>query len=398
MPPRRVVLVTDYDAPYIGGMEIHAEAFARHFETRGELAGTLIMSHADPAEALAHFQKRVGTQAPTGSVSPASIHTAGELADVVRALDLPLGSVIFFNSLYWIRIIGDLKRTFPALRIFLRSGGNDICQARVEGKGETLAERQSYIAAQITAYADGLIVNSAFSRNRISRMGVPEALMTVVSGGVDTERFTPIDRASKRALRRALGLPLDRIIIFAACRLVRFKGIFQTLATLNELRTDVPFVFVLAGDGPDRARLEAVVRESEAQSRVLFLGSVPHAHIQDYFRAADVYCYFPRLETMRERGGAYVHTETMGRSFCEAMAAGLPIVSSRVGGVEEIVRSGVDGILAVAGDPAERRDALAKMLDDPGARDASGAEARIRAESLYSWETVCARYRDLFFA
>ena len=98
---------------------------------------------------------------------------------------------------------------------------------------------------------------------------------------------------------------------------------------------------------------------------------------------------------MTEPGGTYLHTETMGRSFCEAMATGLPCISSFIGGIPEIVRSNVDGILVDATAYRAQMDALARLIDTPALRTRMGTCARQKATESYSWETVGSQYRAL---
>ena len=396
MSGHRIIFVTDYCAPYVGGMEIHAEECARYFQKNGELAGVCLMSLPDTEASLSHFLKSTSLQqTSTTRLSQSSINTVDELARALATYGAGHGTTIFFNSLYWVRILGEVRRLFPEVTMFIRSGGNDLFQARIEGAGATLAERQSYLVRQISSYADGLIVNSVFSRNRFSKLGIPKEMMSIVLGGVDTARFTPANQKEKDTLRENLGLPRDKVIVIAACRLVKFKGISQTLDVLRQVQTETPFLYVIIGDGPERAALERHVHDIGAPALVRFVDTVSHRNIPDYFRAADVFCYFPRLEIMQEPGGTYVHTETMGRSFCEAMASGLPVISSRVGGIGEVVRSGTHGILT-AEDLHERTAALTQMIENEPLRKKLGVQARQYAERQYAWENVCSHYRELF--
>lgn len=391
-----VFFVTDYNPPYIGGMEIHAEECVRQFEREGELRAVCLMSVGGAARAEPHFKEATGLLTPLTRLSEGSITDADELIRILNEQQAGDGSTLFFNSLYWIRILGDLRRAFPALKIFLRSGGNDVLQARIIGTGDTLEERQSYIAKQLAAYADGLIVNSEFTRQRFLKLGIDERLMHVVTGGVDVSRFTPADEEERREVRAMLGLPAEPVLILAACRLVPFKGMMETLSIFRGLETRAPFAYVIIGDGPERAALEHYADDNGMKGRVLFLGALPHHDLPRYFQAADIYSYFPRLERVQEEGGSYIHTETMGRSFCEAMAAGLPIVTSDVGGIREVVRSGIDGFLLDPADDMAKRAALARLIDNPRERANIGRAARQSAEERHSWETVVARYRLLF--
>jgi glycosyltransferase involved in cell wall biosynthesis len=138
---------------------------------------------------------------------------------------------------------------------------------------------------------------------------------------------------------------------------------------------------VLIGDGPLKARLARLVDELGMTHQVTFCSAVPHAQIQRYYRDADIFAIATHYE-----------------GFCipvlEAMAAGLPVVASRIPPIEEIM--GDTGFL-VENQPAAFASALRRLVDDAALREAEGARAARRAGTM-SGQVMERRERDLYAA
>ena len=138
---------------------------------------------------------------------------------------------------------------------------------------------------------------------------------------------------------------------------------------------------VLVGDGPDRAAIEGLVAELGLQGRVHFLGV--RRDVPVVLRAADIFT----LPSLSE--GASI-------TLMEAMAAGLPSVATGVGGMPEIMRDGIDGLLVPRQDPAKLADAFRTLASDEALRARMGAAARARAEAEYRLDQTVARYLALY--
>ena len=129
-----------------------------------------------------------------------------------------------------------------------------------------------------------------------------------------------------------------------------------------------PFTALLVGDGPDRPSVEAEVRRLGLQDAVALAGT--RDDVPELLARADVFALSSRSE------GAPL-------SILEAMAAGLPVVSSRVGGVPELVVDGETGLLVPPGDPAAMAVALGRLVADAGLRYRLGAAGRERAQRCF---------------
>lgn len=178
-------------------------------------------------------------------------------------------------------------------------------------------------------------------------LGVPESKIRVIPSGVDTEAFHP---ASRTEARRYLGLPLNRTIVLSVGSLSRRKGHQRALEALPEVvakRQDVLYVVIGGGgvEGNTEPLLRRLTNELGLEDHVRLIGARPHEEIPRWLAAADIFC----LATSNE-GRANV--------FLEALACGVPVVTTRVGGNAEVIRDGENGFLV----PLDDRDGLARAL------------------------------------
>jgi glycosyltransferase involved in cell wall biosynthesis len=167
----------------------------------------------------------------------------------------------------------------------------------------------------------------------------------------------------------AAGLPAT-VVVGAAGRLVRLKGYLDLLRAALLLRPAHPDVRVeIAGDGPERPELEREARRLGLEHHIRFLGW--QADLRASMRRWQIFAQ-PSVE------------EGFGIAALEAMAAGLPVLATRVGGLPELVEDDVTGILLPPGDPPALAHALARLLGNPATRRAMGNAARERARTHFS--------------
>ena len=168
----------------------------------------------------------------------------------------------------------------------------------------------------------------------VTDLGIDEEHVEVVANGVNVDKFRPLDRDEAR---RELGLPLERKIIISVGGLVERKGFQHIIAALPDIAREVPGVmYVIVGGASVEGNFEPVLRQLVQklglEHDVIFAGVKSHDQLSLWLSAADIFC----LATSNE-GWANV--------FLEAMACGVPVVASRVGGNEEVVASPEVGML-----------------------------------------------------
>jgi glycosyltransferase involved in cell wall biosynthesis len=193
-----------------------------------------------------------------------------------------------------------------------------------------------------------------------------------IPNGIDLERYAPTVRRTGADGAVHVGM-ITRMV-----GQKDFDSLIRAVALLDG--TDVPpFRVTLAGDGPDRAALERLVDQTGVGHLVDFVGRVRADEVVDLLRDLDV----------------FVHAtfgESVGMALLEAYGAGLPIVTTDVSGVNNMVRHGVDGLLVPAGDPAALARQLERLLRDPAERASLGAAARARARRDFGIELMADRY------
>ena len=196
-------------------------------------------------------------------------------------------------------------------------------------------------------------------------LGLPQERVVVVGNGVDSQRFTPMDRA---AARSAFGLAAEASVLVTVGGLVERKGFHRVIACLPELRKSYPDLHYLAvgSAGPEgdfSAVLRAQVDELGLQDRVHFLGALPPDRVRMALAAADV-----SVLASSNEGWANV--------LLESMACGVPVVATDVGGNSEVVSNADLGAIVPLGDQA----ALCRALQDALQKDWDRQRIRKYAE------------------
>ncbi|MDH3733918.1 MAG: glycosyltransferase [Gemmatimonadota bacterium] len=212
--------------------------------------------------------------------------------------------------------------------------------------------------------------------------GTPERKITVASNGVDADRFRPIPRAEAR---REVGITTDGPVLISVGHLTPRKGFHRLIGLLPRLLERIPdLLLVIVGGGTymvkERGRLERLAGDLGVGDHVSFAGSQPNDRVPTWLSAADVFC----LWTLGE-GWANV--------FLEAMACGLPVVTTRRGGNPEVVASDAVGYLVDHDDS----DAMLERLTEALRREWDGVAIRDYALA-HSWdrtaETVLSVWHD----
>ena len=178
-----------------------------------------------------------------------------------------------------------------------------------------------------------IAVSSELRQLLIDEFAVPADKISVQLNGIDTQQFKP---AAQAEARQSLSLPQDKKIILAVARLSPEKQLDLLLEAISKCQ-DRDFLLYLAGDGPLRAALEQQSRQLGLSSRVIFLGGMPHDSLPTWYQAADAFV----LSSAHEGCPVVIH---------EAMACGIPVVSTRVGTLPDLITSPALGLLSDPGD------------------------------------------------
>ena len=227
---------------------------------------------------------------------------------------------------------------------------------------------KSYFSRARFRAAARIIANSHWVAEQAAASGAPENKLTVIYEGVE---IPPLPAAAVRSADRSRwGVREQERLLGCAGVLLEDKGQEWLIRALARLHADFPNLkLLLAGEGPDRARLEELARELKLEDFVIFAGFVKD--VEAFYRAIDVFA-FPAL------------FEGLGTSLLAAMAYGVPSVTYFGCALGEIVENGKSGLQVEPRNPQALTEALRKVLSDAGLAASIGAQGRSRIATAFS--------------
>lgn len=255
-------------------------------------------------------------------------------------------------------------------------------------------------------YLDNLLVSRSVTTPTLFRFpGIkqPSVRWKVMAKFADPDTYLANSEATATRLRNWLGLDTDgtvyagvnkeqfasdvdpafednRVAILFVGRLDEGKGLGELVEAQSRLTKTTRLYLV--GDGTLRSNLESDINDRGLDESIRFVGPVPHDEIQRYYAAADIFC-LPS------------HHESLGLVNLEAMAAGTPVVTTRIDAIEEYISNGENGVLVPPGDVRALTDALDQLAGDPDLRTRLAASGRATA-SQFSWSSQ-ARKIETFY-
>jgi glycosyltransferase involved in cell wall biosynthesis len=231
--------------------------------------------------------------------------------------------------------------------------------------------------ADLTPQMDRLIVPSASIRAKVEREGRVGAEFSIIPNGVDLSRFsTPVPPCS---LRRDFGIPPDAFLAGVVARLEPEKGHAYLIDAWPAVLDAVPDAWlVIVGEG---SQTDALRRRAGSMPHVVFAGR------RDDISAVTADLSVAVLPSLRE---------AQGISILEAMARCRPVVASCVGGIPEVITSGVDGLLVPPGSPAALASALVTLARSPALRSRLGERGRATVVSRFSIDAQVLRTEEAY--
>ena len=234
------------------------------------------------------------------------------------------------------------------------------------------------VAALVFARASLLVAVSEGVRHYLERCGVDPARIAVIPNGVDPDRF-PVTREPRETDRQ--------FTVGFLGTLKPWHGLSVLLDAFDRLsRRQGGCRLLVVGDGPERARLEAMTRDRGIEHQVVFTGQVSPAQVAGHLASMD--CAVAPYEDLP---GFYFSP----LKVYEYLAAGLPVVASRVGELAGVIRPDDNGLLVTPGDAAALATALERLRRSPALRARLGRSARDAALQEHTWDARVRQIRDL---
>jgi glycosyltransferase involved in cell wall biosynthesis len=226
----------------------------------------------------------------------------------------------------------------------------------------------------LSPLVDAYDANSRGAIEILAGAGVPRSRLHYIPNGIEVGPWL-IERSE-----RSNG----RSTIVCVARFVPRKRHFDLLVAVSELlRRGTSLQLVLVGDGPELISCRSLALAEGIHEHVTFAGPASHDAIPKHLARADVFC-LPSA------------WEGMAGSVMEAMAAGLPVVGTRVNGIADLVEDGRTGLLVPPANPGALANALERLANDPALRRRLGAAGRARIESCFTLEGMVKAKQDLY--
>lgn len=259
-----------------------------------------------------------------------------------------------------------------------------VLAANVGTEAGSLKERYfpfGLLMNSILKNVDFFIAMTDEIKEALLRDGFKEEKVRMIPNWVDTNKFCPIAPAMKSSLRKKLGFNESLSVLFVG-RLVYRKGADLIIRAWKEVILANPSsVLMIAGTGIEQDNLKSLAREMGIEKDVLFLGHINNA--DEYLKAVDIFVFPSRQEGMPT-------------ILLDAMACGLPVIASKIGGVVDVVEDGKAGILFEYEDVSGLSTALSGLIRDKETRDRLGVEARKKITEKYSIDRVADDYIKLY--
>jgi glycosyltransferase involved in cell wall biosynthesis len=238
------------------------------------------------------------------------------------------------------------------------------------------------VGKQSLREADKVIAISNATKNYVLSLGAKPSKVKVIHNGVDLQRFKPLPEI-KAQMRKKLGISLDAKVVLTVRRLVYKNGI-DTLIDCASLavKKKPKIVFLVVGKGPDMNSVRQQVKELGLESNFKLTGFVPDEELHLYYNTADLF-------VLPSKSG-----EGLPLVAQEAMACGLPVVATDVGGISEIMVKGYGKLV-----PANKPDLLAEAVVEFAEKDSysdNNGELRAIVEERFGWDKNVAQLVEIY--
>lgn len=365
--------------PVIGGLETWTQNIAERLSDKAEIFVVTGKVKNQPKEEIKNgvkiFRTSLFTLKNLSRSSPVYILTA-----------LPF---IFFKSLFLLKQSSNLRPSNSNLILhcqgFLSSFLGWFLSVMTGIPFVATVQRlenKNWLKKKVYGRARVCIAASTAIKKYFQEIGCKN--IEVIPSGIDLNKFKI--QNSKSKIREKLGIR-DEFVIMTVARLEKVKGIqylIEAFYILNS-KLQVPnSKLIIIGDGSQRNNLVNLVKKLSLEDRVIFLGEVSNPKIPETLAAADCFV-LPSLK------------EGFGIAILEAMAAGLPVIATNVGGIPDIIKQAIDGILVPPKNPSAIAEAMIKIYTQPDFAQNLVKNATVNLEK-YNWQDIAKRVYKIYLS
>jgi glycosyltransferase involved in cell wall biosynthesis len=374
----KILMVSDDYLPNPGGIAAHVYELVRELALAGHqvdlIAGHSHLLAGQPVPPLPAGARLLVNRPFRRNHPGYLVNTARVYLDIRRQLARERYDLVHWHNLAWepwgVRLAA---RGLP--RVFTNHSSGFLRRMKTSW-------RRRFQMPFMLGLADTILTPSTELLEKSVEARYPRERLHYIPNGVNTDDFSPGPRDP--ALMRAYGLePGDNVVVVPR-RLDPKNGVDVLVRAVAEAKAALPRLKVLlVGDGEQRPELQALAGNLGVTGRVVFCGSQPRAAMTPHLRLADVAALPSRAEAVSLAG-------------LEAMACGLPVLGSRVGGIPEFVFEGVNGRLFPVEDHRRLGEILVETFSNPASIPKMGAHARQGVTENFSWKRCADRTLEAY--
>lgn len=273
-------------------------------------------------------------------------------------------------------IVGAMLKTKTKLPLVATIQGGDVADYSETGSGFSLFLKP--IIAWALRKSDIVHTVSTQLKMSVKTMGIKNT--KVIPNGVDTLIFKP---RNKKEMRSKYQLASGKFVIISHSRLTPKNGLDILIKAIADLPDKNQIQVLLVGGGEQESELKKLVDRTDLSTKVRFLGYQDQQTTAELLSLADVF-----VRPSRQEG--------FGIAFLEAMAAGLPVIGTKTGGIKKIIDDNKNGFLIELKDVDSLSRAIEKLRNNKLSRKKMGEEGRKKAKKNYSWEKICYKIEKLY--
>ena len=233
------------------------------------------------------------------------------------------------------------------------------------------------LADELKKASNGIIAVSKYNKDELVKRGISPEKIEVLANGVPLKDF---DEWTKESARKKLNISMNEKIVLFVGRHSPEKGIDVLISAFKKLKKENTKL-IIVGKGEFTPLYKFLAGDSK---NIIFTGVLSQKEIRPYYKAADVFVL------------SSVCFEAQGLTLMEAMAAGVPVISTKTGGSEELVKKGNAGLIVKPRDHTALKDAMEKLLKDPALRKKFGINGYNLIKAEYSWDIITENVEKIY--
>jgi D-inositol-3-phosphate glycosyltransferase len=403
--PLRIALISEHASPLAalggndaGGQNVYVAHVASELARLGHAVDVLTRRDSPDQRPVVEVQPRMRVlHVPAG---PAMFVPKEELLPHMAAFSA--ASVQLFRhsapydvvhaNFFMSGLVGLRLKTLLDVPLVVTFHALGLVRREHQGTADAFPPERISIERRIVRMADRIVAECPQDRTDLMRFYAAQSeRLAMVPCGVDLSEFKP---GSKARARRRLGLSDADFVVLQLGRMVPRKGVDNVIRAVAMLDNRRPVRLLVVGGNtpepdpvatPEIGRLSAVARECGISAAVTFTGQRQGKALRDFYLAADVFVSTPWYEPF-------------GITPLEAMACGVPVIGSAVGGIRYSVVDGCTGFLVAPREPAELASRLTQLRDDPVLAAKLGCAGVRRVRDRFTWDRITAELVDVYRA